>query len=230
MTTDASNTDNKASETDDSGTQNVAPECAPGCSCKKTAGTGSSGMKLAVCLIVLVAVVSIVLFKMTARQNRAVPDKSGFPNSVGAKSNGPVLNSAGQQGGCGAPVTAIADLNTVAANLDTVFLVVPGKDNAPVKKEDTAALAAVEQTLNAKGLSTGIFTLQTSSPDYPDVAAQVTPPGIAVLSKGGGTGFVSGGVSESKLMQAYVASTRRGGCGPGGCPPPAKGKAAVPCN
>lgn len=231
MATENFDNESKPSETGDTGAQIAAPVCAPGCACEKPAGTGSSRMKIAVCLIVLVAVVGIVIFKMTAaRQNPAVPGSSGFPNSVGVKSNGPVLSSAGQQGGSGAPVTAIADLNTVAAKLDTVFLVVPGKDNAPVRKEDSAALAAVEQTLNAKGLSTGIFTLQTSSPDYPDVAAQVTPPGIAVLSKGGGIGFVSGGVSESKLMQAYVASTRRGGCGPGGCPPPAKGKAAVPCN
>jgi hypothetical protein len=231
MTTDAGNNDNKACETDDSGTENVASECAPGCACEKTAGTGSSRMKIAVCLVVLVAIVGIVLFKMTAaRQNPALPGSSGFPTTVGVKSKGPVLSSAGQQGGSGAPLTAIADLDTVAAKLDTVFIVVPGKDNAPVKKEESAALAAVEQTLNAKGLSTGLFTLQTSSPDYSAVAAQVTPPGIAVLSRGGGTGFVSGGISEPKLMQAYVASTRRGGCGPGGCPPTAKGKAAVPCN
>ena len=91
-------------------------------------------------------------------------------------------------------------------------------------------LASVERTLNAKGLSTGIFTLKTSSPDYPDVAAKVALPGIAVLSKGGGIGFVSGGISETNLMQAYVVSTRSGGCGPGGCPPPVDGKAAVPCN
>jgi hypothetical protein len=118
----------------------------------------------------------------------------------------------------------------VADKLDTVFLVIPSKDNSPTVKETVTLLASAERTLNAKGLSAGIFTLQASSPDYPDVAAKVTPPGIAVLSKNGGIGFVSGGISESNLMQAYVASTRKGGCGPGGCPPPTDGKAAVPCN
>lgn len=231
MTTAASNDDNKASETDDSGTQNVAPECAPGCACEKPVGKGTAKIKVAVCLIVLVAVVGILLFKTTsAKQNTTAMANSGLPSALGAKGKGPVLNSSGQPGGSGASLAAIADLNTVADKLDTVFLVIPGKDNAPTTKETSAVLASAERALNAKGLSTGIFTLKVASPDYPDVAAKVTPPGIAVLSKRGGIGFVSGGISESNLMQAYVASTRTGGCGPGGCPLPGGGKAKIPCN
>ena len=221
MSTQTTDNESKPAETGDSGTQNVAPECAPGCVCEKPVGNGSSKIKVAVCLIVIVAVGGILLFKTTsAKQN---------PGTI-TKSKGPVLNSSGQPGGSGAPLAAIADLNTVADKLDTVFLVIPGKDNAPTTKETSAVLASVERTLNAKGLSTGIFTLQAASPDYPDVAAKVTPPGIAVLSKRGGIGFVSGGVSESNLMQAYVASTRTGGCGPSGCPPSGGGNAKVPCN
>lgn len=230
MTTQTTDNENKPAEADDSGTQNVAPECAPGCACEKPVDKGTVKIKVAVCLIVLVAIGGILLFKTTsARQNNAAMANSGFPGTLGARDKGPVLNSSGQPGGSGAYLAAIADLNTVADKLDTVFLVIPGKNNAPTTKETGAVLASVERTLNAKGLGTGIFTLQTASPDYPDVAAKVTPPGIAVLSKSGGIGFVSGGISESSLMQAYVASTRTGGCGPSGCPPPGGGKAKVPC-
>lgn len=231
MTTQTTDNENKPAETDDSGTQNVALECAPGCACEKPVGKGSSKIKVAVCLIVLVAVCGILLFKTTsAKQNAAAMANSGFPGALGAKNKGPVLNSSGQHGGSGASLAAIAELNTEANKLDTVFLVIPGKDNAPASKETGAVLASVERTLNEKGLSTGIYTLKATSPDYPDVAAKVTPPGIAVLTKGRGIGFVSGGMSETKLMQAYVASTSGGGCGPSGCPPPGGGKAAVPCN
>jgi hypothetical protein len=223
--------DHKASETDDSGGQDVVPECMPGCACEKPVGKDTSKSKVVVCLIVLVAVGGILLFKTTnTRRNSVTVATGGFPGAWGAKSNGRVLTSSEQPGGSGAPLAAIADLNTVADKLDTVFLVVLGKDNAPPTKETGAVLASVERTLNAKGLSTGIFTLQAASPDYPDVAARVTPPGIAVLSKRGGIGFVSGGISESNLMQAYVASTRTGGCGPGGCPPSGGGNAKAPCN
>lgn len=231
MTTQTTDNDSNHAETDDTEIQRAAPECAPGCACEKSAGRGAAKIKVAVCLIVLVAVGGILLFKTTsARQNTAAMANSGFTSALGAKSKGPVLNSSGQPGGSGASLAAIADLNNVADKLDMVFLVIPGKDNAPATKETSAVLASVERTLNAKGLSTGIFTLQAASPDYPDVAAKMTPPGIAVLSKRGGIGFVSGGISESNLMQAYVASTRTGGCGPGGCPPSGGGNAKVPCN
>ena len=109
--------------------------------------------------------------------------------------------------------------HALADNLNTVFLVIPSKDNKSIGKEAGAVLASVERTLNAKGISTGIFTLKITSTDYPDLAAKVVPPGIAVLSKGGGIGFVSGRISETTLVQAYVATIRGGGCGTGDCAP-----------
>ena len=225
MTTEARDNDTTPSEARDTGsTTGAFPSCGPGCDCGKPAGKGNVKVKVAICLVVAVAVGGILLFKTTnARQNSSGIGQSGFSSPIA--STGTVINSARQQGGSGAPLSAIADLNTVAAKLDTVFLVIPSKDNAPPTKETTAVLTSVERTLNTKGLSTGIFTLQTASPDYPDVAAKVTPPGVAVLTKGRGIGFASGGISETNLMQAYVASTRGGGCCPTGGSAPGK-----PCN
>ena len=229
MTTETSEKDANRSETGGIESTDSFPSCGPGCDCGKPAGKGGTKLKVVICLVVAVAVVGILLFKTTnARQSGSDIGQSGFSSTFA--STGTVINSAGQQGGSGAPISAIAELNTVAAKLDTVFLVIPGKDNAPPTKETSAVLTSVKRILNAKGLHTGIFTLQTDSLDYPDVAAKVTPPGIAVLTKGRGIGFVSGEISETNLMQAYVASTRGGGCGPGGCPTPASGKPAVPCN
>ena len=224
MTTETSEKGANTSETGGAESTDPFPSCGPGCDCGKPAGKGNVKVKIVICLAVAVAVIGILLFKTTnARQNSSGAGQSGF--STPFASTGTVANSAGQRGGSGAPLSAIAELNTVAAKLDTVFLVIPSKDNAPLKKETTAVLTSVEQTLNTKGLSTGIFILQTSSPDYADVAAKVTPPGVAVLTKGRGIGFASGEMSESKLMQAYVASTRGGGCCPPGGSTPAK-----PCN
>lgn len=231
MTTEANGNDNNSSENEKGVSPEPASACGPGCACENPAGKGSNNLKIAICLIVIVAVAGILVFKTTnARQNPSLNGTNGYSNPLATTGKQVVTNSAGQQGGSGAPISTIADLNKVADKLNTVFLVIPGKDNVPTSKETGVVLASVERTLNAKGLSTGIFTLQATSTDYPDVAAKVSPPGIAVLSKGGGIGFVSGGISESNLMQAYIASARTGGCGPGGCPPPGGGKAAVPCN
>ena len=43
------------------------------------------------------------------------------------------------------------------------------------------------------------------------------------MSKGKGVGSVSGGITEEKILQAYVASSRAGGCGPSGCGPSSSG-------
>lgn len=226
MTTEANKIDDKPSETGEEGATVSFPACDPGCACREAVNKGNNKIKIAVCLVVIVAVAGILAYKTTnAKQNAGTNGLTSSPAAMGA-----VTNSSGQQGGSGAPISAIADLNTVAEKLNTVFLVIPSKDNAPTSKETSTVLASVERTLNTNGLSTGIFTLPATSPDYADVAAKVTPPGIAVLTKGAGIGFVSGGISESNLMQAYVASTRGGGCGPSGCQPPAAGKPAVPCN
>jgi len=230
MTTEVNEND-KLSEPEQALSAETSPLCGPGCDCGKPVDKGNTKFKVAVCVVVVVAVCGILLFKTTsARQSAPLAGGNGFSNLPAPAGKGPVTNSAGQKGGRGASLSSIAELNTVAASLDTVFLVIPGKDNAPATKETGAVLAAVERTLNAKGVSPGIYTLQPASPDYPDVAAKVTPPGIAVLTKDRGIGFLSGAISETNLMQAYVASTRGGGCGPGGCPTSGGGKAAVPCN
>jgi len=227
MTIESDEKETKPAETGDN-SNGEFPSCGPGCGCGKPTGGNNSKLKIAVCLMVVLAVCGILIFKATsARQNPSTTGTNGFSNPLAAA--GTAINSSQQQGGSGASLHAIADLNTVAAKLNTVFLIIPGKDNAPAAKETGAVLASVEGTLNAKGMSTGVYTLQSASPDYPDVAAKVKAPGIAVLTKGGGMGFVMGGISETNLMQAYVASARSGGCSPGGCPTPADGKAAVPC-
>lgn len=228
MTTEANGNDNESPELEIAAPPETVSACTPGCACEQSAGQDRTKIKVAICLVVIAAVAGILVFKtVNARHDPSISATNGFSNL--RADQGVVTNSASQPGGSGAPLSTIADLNTVADKLNTVFLVIPSKDKTPISKATVTVLAAVERTLNAKGVSTGVFTLQTTSSDYPDVAAKVTPPGIAVLSKGGGMGFVSGGISESNLMQAYVASNRTGGCGPGGCPSPADGKTAVPC-
>lgn len=234
MTTESSHHEENSSEHETGVAPETAPSCGPECACGEPAPKGNSTVKIAVCLIVAVAVCGILIFKLAStRKSAQCTGTDGFSTSTAPENKGPATNSSSQPGGSGAPISAISDLNRVAGALNTVFVIVPGKDNAPLSKETTTLLTSVEGTLNVKGISTGIFTLQSSSPDYPAVAAKVTPPGVAVLSKGGGIGFVSGGISETKLMQAYVASTRNGGCGtgdcgPSGCPTPAGNKPAVP--
>ena len=199
--------------------------CGPGCDCG-TPSSGNKTIKGIITMVVLVAAGAILFFKATGvSQPTSGTPANEFPTALSQTG----AAGAGQQNEFGRPLSAIAELNTVGLDLDTVFVLVPTKDNGPAMKETGAALASVEKTLHAKAIKTGTFVLQPTSPDYADMAAQMTPPGIMVLTKGKGLGIVSNGINESNLMQAYVASTSGGGCGTGcgpkGCPttpPPEK--------
>lgn len=225
MTTETNDSGNKPSEAGNASPPENAPCCAPGCGCGEPAGNGNKKLKIGVCIAVIVAVCGILLYKTTnARQPANCSGNAGFAGTAQATSSSAAVNSLAQQAESGTSIPSLSTLNTMAAKLNSVFLIVPGKDNAPPTPETVSALETVGKTLLAKGIRTGVFTLQTTSPDYPDMASQVSAPNIAVLTKGKGIGVVSGPISESNLSQAYVASTRGGGC----CPPGA-GPAAVPC-
>jgi hypothetical protein len=113
-------------------------------------------------------------------------------------------------------IDSLASLNKVAVNQDAVFIFVPAYGNDIVSKETIDAITSAEQKLKSSGLNIGLYTLRFSSPsnEYANIASQLTLPGMLVISKGRGAGAVSGEITETKLLQAYVASSRAGGCGP----------------
>ena len=116
-------------------------------------------------------------------------------------------------------VESLGSLNKVAVNQDAVFVFLPAKADATIAKETNEAVEAVKRTLESKNIRIGLYTLQSGSPEHANIASQLSLPGILILSKGRGMGAVSGEITEAKLLQAYVASTRAGGCGPSGCGP-----------
>ncbi len=78
--------------------------------------------------------------------------------------------------------------------------------------------------INSQGHKVGLFTLETGSRDYAQLAGQVSAPAVLALVKGRGMSAVSGAITETKLIQGFVAAGSTacgpGGCGPAGCCPP----------
>lgn len=118
---------------------------------------------------------------------------------------------------------SINSLNKVALNQDAVFIFIPTKTDEPASEKTNAAVLAAQRTLTSRGIKLGLYTLQASSPDYSAISNQVELPAILVASKGKGMGAVSGEVTETKLLQAFVASSRSGGCCPSGSGAPSSG-------
>jgi len=208
--------------------------CGPGCDCGKPSGNTKS--KAVACLIVLLALCGIFIYKAkTAKQTAPVNTVTAFAAPVANQVNGqetvvptideekPVVKSVGDKKIVGEFLDSLASLNKVAVNQDAVFVFIPTKGNDIVSKEITDTIAAAEQKIKSTGVSLGLYTLQSSSPEYANLAAQLPLPGMLVMSKGCGMGVVSGEITETKILQAYVASSRAGGCGPSGCGPSSSG-------
>lgn len=199
--------------------------CGPGCDCGKP--SRNKKLKAVICLIVLLAIGGIFVYKAkTAKQTAPVITATAFAAPVVKEVNEqkpaiptidkqePVVKAVEEKKTVGQFLDSLASLNKVAVNQDAVFVFIPSKSNDIVGKETIDAIASAEQKIKSTGVQIGLYTLQSSSPEYANLAAQLTLPGMLVMSKGRGMGAVSGGITEEKILQAYVASSRAGGCGP----------------
>ena len=121
-------------------------------------------------------------------------------------------------------IATLSELNTVATDAIGVFVFMPGKGETAAKApaaQIRGAVRTMEPQLN--GGKIGIFTLKTGSRDYEQVASQMTVPGVLALVKGKGMSATSGEITETKLVQAFVAASSSGGCGGGSCGPSSAG-------
>lgn len=221
-----------------SGDQNTADCCGPGCDCGKP--SGNNKYKAVICIVVLLAVGSIFAYKaingnqtaptdtitafaapITTQQKQDIPAIDKQSNETSSQ-----LLDAKEQS-VGDSLDSLASLNTVAVNQDAVFVFLPAKGSNLASKETTDAIASAKQKIEASGAKLGLYTLQSGSQEYADIASQLPLPGMLVMSKGRGMGAVSGGITEEKILQAYVASASAG-CGPSGCGPSSSGCGPAP--
>lgn len=194
------------------------PACGPRCDCHTM--ESSSRVRWVLGAIVLGAAIAMAARAMV--KSKAVsPDKgvSGFATGVVSTStnNAPVTVDTG----AGSEISALSDLNAVASDTNAVFVLLPDRrresGNAPMAEIQSAA-----RMLEARGGKLGVFTLKPGVRDYERITAQVAVPGVLAMVKGRGISAISGEITESELIQAFVAASRAGGCGPSagsGCCP-----------
>ena len=124
----------------------------------------------------------------------------------------------------GTTLGAFAELNTAGAKTDAVFVFLPGKDGKAVNAPSKMMMEAARLIETKAGKKCGLFTLKAGSQDYDQVAGQVSLPAVLAMVKGGGMSAVSGDITESKLVQSFVAASQSGSCaavaGSSCCPAP----------
>ena len=198
--------------------------CGPGCDCGKP--SGNKKVKIAVCLIVLLVIGGIFVYKAkNAKPTPPVTTATAFAAPLISEVNEqkPAVKAVEDNKKVGEFLDSLASLNKVAANQDTVLVFIPAKGTQIVDKQTTDAITSAKLKIESSGAKLGLYTLQSGSPEYTNIASQLPPPSILIMSKGRGMGTASGGITEDKLLQAYVASSRAGGCGPSGCGPSSSG-------
>ena len=203
-----------------------ASACSPGCGCHATAMPGK--MRWVVGVVVLAAAgVLVVRGMVKSDKGSTQAAMTGFANPAAAQSaaGGAATSSdaaaATDETTVGTTLGAFAELNTAAAKTDAVFLFLPAREGTSAKAP-SAPMKAAARTIEAKGMKCGLFTLRPGSPDYDQIAKQMSVPGVVAMVKGRGMSAVSGEVTEAKLLQGYVAAGSASKCGPGagaGCCP-----------
>jgi MYXO-CTERM domain-containing protein len=200
-----------------------AEACGDGCSCHAGATPGRSRWVLgAIVLLVTAGLVVRAVLKSTGAPAQPcgtatfAPAPRASSSTVPSSAATPGQSAAPMPGGvvCGEPIQSIDDLNCKAAESDGVFVFLAGKD-AEKARPVAAVVDKAAGTIRAQGVKIGLFTLRDGSAEYAEMAAQVSPPGVIAFAKGGGATILTGEVTESKLLQAYLSAASSGGCGPG---------------
>jgi hypothetical protein len=180
--------------------------------------------------IVILLVAGALVVRAVMRDNgaQADPTSTGFA-ALPASEQTPEASTAAASSAVDTvkEIAALSELNAVAADTFGVFIFLPVKgettSKAPIAQMQGAA-RTIEPQLRGSG-KIGIFALKAGSPDYEQVASQMAVPGVLAMVKGGGMSATSGDITEAKLIQAFVAASSAGGCGPSsaGCGPGSSG-------
>ncbi|MFH1968907.1 MAG: hypothetical protein ABIJ53_01165 [Verrucomicrobiota bacterium] len=221
--------------------------CGPGCGCHATGP--SNRVRWIVGAIIILAAGALVARAMLknngASAEKATPSFASLPTveqtpvplaSVGPATSAPrqAKGPSGRLPGDAAtdepPATptavavkelgALSELNAVAADTGGVFVFLSAK-NEPLIKAPLAQMRSAAKTIEAQGQKIGVFILKPGSRDYEQIATQMTVPCVLAMVKGRGMIPVSGDITETKLIQGFVAASSGGGCGPAssGCGP-----------
>ncbi len=194
-----------------------AASCGAGCGCHSK--DSSSGIRRVIGVVVLLA--AGVLVARAVVEDAAAPTEkaeAGFASLLPVETAETAAPDAGEASALIVKeISALSELNNVAADTDAVFIFLPGKnaDDKPIPA--TEIESAIQKIFKQTGMKISVFALKADSPDYAQLATQANVPCVLAMVKGRGMKATSGEITESALFQAFVgASSAGGGCGSGG--------------
>ncbi len=119
----------------------------------------------------------------------------------------------------GSELDSLASLNKAATDIDAVFVLLVAEDQQNIQTI-TNEIEAAAKKIQAGGIRISAFRLKQSAPNYSNLTKQLSAPCVLAMVKGGGLSGVSADqITETKLVQAFVAASRPSS----GCCPPGSG-------
>ena len=123
---------------------------------------------------------------------------------------------------CGANLDSAEALEKLAADNEVIFVLLPGENDKQARAASRQVEAAVKK-LEGRGKRAAAFTLEATARGYDQVLEQFTVeslPCVIVAGQGCGSSAVSGKVTETVLLRAFVeASMPVSSCGTSSCEP-----------
>ncbi len=205
----------------------TAQPCGPECACNSKKGLSKRSKAILLGIIIIVA--GAVLGSSLLRKSRSVAatPQSGYSAVVSKKDDTAASFPVTQKSPVGetkptmenisfAPLASLASLDTVARDLDGVFILLVNSETEKIPAM-LQEIAAATNTIASHGMHMAAFQLNRKAPDFAAITSQLPAPGVLVIVKGRGMRGVQGSdITETKLLQAWLAATQPSGCCPAG--------------
>ncbi len=170
-------------------------------------------LKIGLCILGVVMIAGAVTYVILTRQTGVSSASSTPPATAGVATN---TQSTGSIDG----LNWVKEVNTKSTNKDFLFVLLPG-DTDLTKKTAQTLSSAVEKIMQ-DGVSVDVFPLDPKDQEVAITAKRLSIsklPAVLLFSSQGRGAIVTGDITETKLLQAYLTLLQA--CVPGnsGCCP-----------
>ena len=210
----------------------LQPCCDGGSCCTSGSQDAGKNWKIIVFILIVLAAGAVLASSFIRKTNSAAnqgqqsfaiiqPESGGdieAPSMVAGTTEADVSNQPASSL-WGKPLDSLASLSDAASDTDAVFIFLAAEDQQDIQTITNEIEAAVK-TIQAGGTRISAFRLKQGAPNYANLTKQLSIPCVLAMVKGGGlSGVPAGQITETKLVQAFVAASRPSS----GCCPPGSG-------
>jgi len=226
------NDDKKEQASSQENTSDLQPCCDGGSCCPSGSDGGGKRWKIIVFILIMLAAGGVLarsfIRKTNSEANQGqqsfaiVQPESGGEIDAPSMADGTTEAEVSNQSASslwGKPLDSLASLSEVASDTDAVFILLAAEDQQDMQPI-TAEIEAAAKTIQAGGTRITAFRLKQDAPSYANLTKQLSVPCVLAMVKGGGlSGVTADQITETKLVQAFVAASRPAS----GCCPPGSG-------